>query len=86
MRRGGGGGDGILRPDSRRERFMDVSRRSAIVALAVAGGLLACVSKPAVAPAGKTIALPFIENQFTAALAQARESHRPLFVEVWAPW
>ena len=32
------------------------------------------------------LALPFIENDYTAALAKAREAKLPLFVEVWAPW
>lgn len=31
-------------------------------------------------------ALPFIEDDYPAALAQAQTRHRPLFVETWAPW
>lgn len=31
-------------------------------------------------------ALPFVENDFSTALARAREADLPLFVEVWAPW
>jgi len=31
-------------------------------------------------------ALPFVENDFAAALSRAREADLPLFVEVWAPW
>jgi len=30
--------------------------------------------------------LPFIENDYTKALAQAKTMHRPIFVEAWAPW
>jgi len=30
--------------------------------------------------------LPFIENDYTKALAQARAKNVPLFVEAWAPW
>jgi hypothetical protein len=37
------------------------------------------------APA-KSPALPFIENDYEKALAAAKASNRPLFVEVWAPW
>ena len=28
----------------------------------------------------------FIEDDYGAALRQAREKHLPLFVEAWAPW
>lgn len=31
-------------------------------------------------------ALPFVEDNYTQALAQARQRNVPLFVEVWAPW
>jgi hypothetical protein len=30
--------------------------------------------------------LPFVENDYAAALAQARARDVPLFVEAWAPW
>jgi hypothetical protein len=30
--------------------------------------------------------LPFVENDYPAALARAKERKTPLFVEVWAPW
>ena len=30
--------------------------------------------------------LPFIENDFARAIAQARAKNVPLFVEAWAPW
>ena len=30
--------------------------------------------------------LPFIKDDYTKALAQARQRHVPMFVEVWAPW
>lgn len=30
--------------------------------------------------------LPFIENDFDAALTKAQQASVPLFVEVWAPW
>ena len=32
------------------------------------------------------MALPFVENDYSKALARARTSHLPLFVDVWAPW
>jgi hypothetical protein len=30
--------------------------------------------------------LPFIQDDYAKALAQAKSSHRPIFVEAWAPW
>ena len=30
--------------------------------------------------------LPWMENSFSKALAEANSRHVPLFVEVWAPW
>ena len=30
--------------------------------------------------------LPFIEDDYAQALAQARAKHVPIFVEAWAPW
>jgi len=30
--------------------------------------------------------LPFIEDDYAGALAEARERGTPLFIESWAPW
>lgn len=30
--------------------------------------------------------LPFIENDYAKAMAQARAKNIPIFVEAWAPW
>jgi hypothetical protein len=30
--------------------------------------------------------LPWIENDYPKALAQAKSRHVPVFVELWAPW
>lgn len=30
--------------------------------------------------------LPFHNNDFGGALAEAKQRHLPIFVEVWAPW
>lgn len=38
------------------------------------------------APAAAKEALPFLENDYPAALAKARARGVPLFVDVWAPW
>ena len=45
---------------------------------------LAAAVAPAPATAGK--ALPFVSDDYSSALAQARERQLPLFVEAWAPW
>jgi len=39
----------------------------------------------ALAPAHKS-ALPFIEDDYPKALAEARARKLPLFIEAWAPW
>jgi hypothetical protein len=65
---------------------MNAIRCTAVVALLLAAGGYGCTPKPDVAAIGDAIALPFIENDFGAALVRAREANVPLFVEVWAPW
>lgn len=39
----------------------------------------------ALAPAPKST-LPFIEDDYSRGLAEARARNLPLFIEVWAPW
>ena len=41
-----------------------------------------CVAPVAVATAG----LPFIQDNYGAALSEAKQRNVPIFVEVWAPW
>ena len=36
--------------------------------------------------ASAAMSLPFIENDFEKAMETAKAQHRPVFVEVWAPW
>ena len=62
-----------------------------VLPLTAAFAALACASgpKPSVdgVPAkGASHALPFIENDFSAALAKAQREGKPLFVDAWAPW
>jgi thioredoxin-like negative regulator of GroEL len=40
---------------------------------------------PAKKPEGRG-PLPFVEDDYARALASAKASHRPLFVDAWAPW
>jgi hypothetical protein len=51
------------------------------MAAAVIGLLL--VAAPA---STSTSVLPFIEDDYTKALAEARSRQVPLFIEAWAPW
>jgi len=46
--------------------------------------LLSCGAPKA--PKGTTEVLPFIENDYSKAIARAKTSKLPLFVEAWAPW
>jgi len=54
--------------------------------------LAACDSPPAEKAAQASTAqgggpvLPWIQDDYPAALAQARQRNVPLFVESWAPW
>jgi len=36
-------------------------------------------------PESKSV-LPFIEDDYAKALAEAKASKKPIFVDVWAPW
>lgn len=52
-----------------------------------AGIIVALACLPAVAAAAEAKpALPFVEDDYAAALKQAVQKKRPIFVEAWAPW
>ena len=38
------------------------------------------------APAFAKEVLPFIEDDFTKAVAQGKTKKQPIFVDAWAPW
>jgi len=65
---------------------MNRFRRTAAIALVLVSTGLGCAPKPGGVSPENVTALPFIENDFPRALALARETNLPLFVEVWAPW
>ena len=46
--------------------------------------LLLALSAPAVG--ATTARLPFVEDDYNKALAEASRRGLPVFVEVWAPW
>ena len=54
-----------------------------VVPSAPARAASAAKPKPAAAP---HLALPFIQNDYPRALAEARARKVPLFIEAWAPW
>jgi hypothetical protein len=58
--------------------------RSWLCSLLLVSACAASPPKPAHAP--EASALPFIEDDYARALAEARATKRPLFVEAWAPW
>jgi hypothetical protein len=47
---------------------------------------LLCVLLGSAAPLVAGPSLPFIEDDYARALAEARSRQLPLFVESWAPW
>ncbi len=51
----------------------------------LAGLVLAALLASAPAGAGKAV-LPFIEDDYPKALAEARAKNLPIFAEAWAPW
>ena len=48
--------------------------------------LAAVVVTLSVIPALGSEVLPFIENDFAKAVARAKTTTDPIFVEAWAPW
>jgi hypothetical protein len=50
-----------------------------IAALTLAGGL-------AMGSAASGASLPWVEDDYSKAVTQARAKNVPIFVEAWAPW
>jgi hypothetical protein len=53
-----------------------------IAALTLAGGL----AMGSAAPAASGASLPWVEDDYSKAVTQARAKNVPIFVEAWAPW
>ena len=53
---------------------------------AVLAGLAVAVLVSAAPHAPARMALPFIDDDYAKALAQAKARHLPIFIEAWAPW
>jgi hypothetical protein len=58
---------------------------SALLAV-IASSAIGATSPPKPSVAGHAIRLPFIEDDFARAVAEAKARKVPLFVEAWAPW
>lgn len=61
----------------------------ALCGVLVGAALGACATSPTAAPEAApqpTAGLPFIEDDYAAALARAKAENKPLFVDTWAPW
>jgi hypothetical protein len=64
------------------------------LAAPAAGATARAASAPRTKPTGPAVAgtpvthlaLPFIQDDYTRALAEARARKVPLFIEAWAPW
>ena len=72
---------------------MMTAMRGHALLLALSLAAVACTQETAVPPvventqaAAEALALPFVENDYARALAEAKAKAVPLFVEAWAPW
>ncbi len=59
-----------------------------LAALVVLAALAASLAAHAAGtpPAARPMVLPFTADDFDRAMSEGRASHRPVFVEAWAPW
>jgi hypothetical protein len=49
-------------------------------------GTTAAAPAPVVPAAPRPMVMRFIEDDYAAALRQARAEKKPIFIEAWAPW
>jgi thioredoxin-like negative regulator of GroEL len=79
----------VVAPARGQQALVAVVALAASIAAACGG---ARVAAPARAPSAKASAapsrevLPFLEDDYPRALAEAKRTGRPLFVDAWAPW
>ena len=52
----------------------------------VSGRVTTATAAPAAAAPARPMVLPWIEDDWTRAVAQAKQRKLPIFVESWAPW
>jgi hypothetical protein len=68
---------------------MHASKPLAILAalsLAVSAHAASSPRAQSAATAGPRYVVPWIADDYTRAVAEARARHVPLFIEAWAPW
>lgn len=65
---------------------MRASRGNFLVVKWTAAIVCALLAAPAGVLADTHGVLPFIEDDYPKALAQARSRDLPIFIEAWAPW
>ena len=70
----------------KRQRALVVSLAALVVAAATSCGGTAAPPAPTVASAKPAAAPLFIDDDYTRALAEAKEKKKPIFVDAWAPW
>ncbi len=71
----------------RRALAVVIATSAALSSAAVFGGGAPAKTATAVAkPSAKRSVLPFVEDDYAAARADARARKVPLFIEAWAPW
>ena len=61
-------------------------RTNSLVILAGLVALVAACAPSENSPPPASPALPFIADDYAAALADARARNLPIFIESWAPW
>jgi hypothetical protein len=57
-----------------------------LAALPAVGGVCSAARAATPAHAAAGFALPWIADDYTKAVAEARARRVPLFIEAWAPW
>ena len=74
-------------PEGGTRRATVAGMKLATATLLGIGAAAALFATPALASVGETHGvLPFIEDDYPRALAEAKKSQRPIFLEAWAPW
>ena len=68
--------------------FVTISSMSLLLSISSAAllSLSAAASPAAPSSAAPKAALPWIENDYARAMAEAKRRGVPVFVEAWAPW
>ena len=66
--------------------MMTIRSLSVLLCLAVVPVTATAAGRPAAGGSTFKPAVPFIQDDYTKAIAEARARKLPIFVEAWAPW